>query len=74
MGFFQLEQLVEGIINFQETKEYLAKLFLFLKKVVTVGYSTEDSREGVLMTFLFDVNKQPLSPSLPVGLYWPLAL
>lgn len=74
MGFFQLEQLVEGIINFQETKEYLANLFLFLKKVVTVGYSTEDSREGVLMTFLFDINKQSLSPSLPVGLYWPLAL
>ena len=51
---------MEGIINFQETKEYLVKLFFFFK-VVTVGYSTEDSREGVLMTFLLDISKQPLS-------------
>lgn len=54
---------MEGIIYFQETKEYLANLFLFLKEVVTVGSSTEDSREGVFMTFLFDITKQPLSLS-----------
>ena len=64
---------MEGIINFQETKEYLAKLFFFFK-LVTVGYSTEDSREGVLMIFLLDISKQPLLLSLPMGLYWLLAL
>lgn len=36
--------------------------------VVTAGYSTEESRKGILVTFLFDINKQPLLPSLPMGL------
>lgn len=62
LGLFQLELLVGGIIHFQKQKTVLQN------SVVTVGYSTENSREGMLMIFLFGMNKLPLLLSLPTGL------
>lgn len=61
---FQLECPEEGKKTFSRNKRiilpncFFGDFFFF--KVVTVGYSTEDSREGALMTFLFDINSQPL--------------
>ena len=74
LGLFSARVAGGGNNKFSRNKRISCKTFFFFFKLVTVGYSTEDSREGVLMIFLLDISKQPLLLSLPMGLYWLLAL